>query len=132
MLTLTAALTVLVTLINPVPAAAHVVGTGGSPTNYRTRVTAIRPAVATVGLGGQWVRVTDQGAATIVILGYRSESILRRSPYRVQINQLSATAAQTGLTSSTHPNLDTAQQLVPRWVLAPVHRPVGQANPSRV
>ena len=69
---LTVALTVLLALINPVPAAAHVVGTGGSPTNYRTTVTAIRPALpavaATVGLGGQWVRITNHGAAPIVIL----------------------------------------------------------------
>ncbi|MGB7795586.1 MAG: hypothetical protein WBL53_04880, partial [Pseudonocardiaceae bacterium] len=115
---LTATLTILFALINPVPAAAHVVGTGGSPTNYRTRVTAIRPVVpavaVTVGLGGQWVRVTDRGAATIVILGYRGEPFLRLSRNRVQINQLSATAAQTGLTFGTpvpgHPVAGT------RWV----------------
>ncbi len=98
---LTAALTVLLALINPVPASAHVVGTGGTPTNYRTAVTAIRPALpavaATVGLGGQFVRITNQGAATIVILGYRGEPFLRLSPNLVEVNQLSGTAAQTGL-----------------------------------
>jgi hypothetical protein len=98
---LTAALTVLLALINPVPAAAHVVGTGGSPTNYRTAVTAIQPALpavaATVGIGGQFVRITNQGAATIVILGYRGEPFLRLSPNLVEVNQLSGTAAQTGL-----------------------------------
>ncbi len=115
---LTAVLTVLFALINPVSAAAHVVGTGGSPTNYRTRVTAIRPAVpavaVTVGLGGQWVRVTDRGAATIVILGYRGEPFLRLSHNWVQINQLSATAAQTGLTLGTPAPEKRAAG--PRWV----------------
>ena len=94
---LTAALVVLFTLVNPVPAAAHIVGTGGSPTNYRTTVTAIRPAVpavaVTVGLGGKWVRVTNQGAAEIGVVGYRGEPFLRLSQNRVQVNELSSTAA---------------------------------------
>lgn len=98
---MTAVLTVALALINPVPATAHVVGTGGSPSNYQTAVTAIRPALpgvaAAVGLGGQFVRITNQGAATIVILGYRGEPFLRLSPHLVEVNQLSGTAAQTGL-----------------------------------
>ena len=81
-------------------------------------MTAIRPAVhtvgVTVGLGGQWVRVTDQGAATIAILGYRGEPFLRLSHNRVQINQLSATAAQTGLTLGTPAPENRAVE--PRWV----------------
>ena len=114
---LTAALTCLFALINPVPAAAHIVGTGGSPTNYRTTVTAIQPAVptvaVTVGLGGQWVRVTNQGAAEIVILGYRGEPFLRLSQNQVQVNELSSTAAETGQTPGTPPSADPAG---PRWV----------------
>lgn len=98
----TAALTVLFALINPMPASAHIVGTGGSATNIQTRLTAIRPAVPTVavtlGLGGQWVRVTNQGAAEVVILGYRSDPFLRLFRNQVQVNQLSATATETGLT----------------------------------
>ncbi|MGH3694605.1 MAG: hypothetical protein ACRDRX_11580 [Pseudonocardiaceae bacterium] len=115
---LTAALTVLLALSNPIPAAAHVVGTGGSPTNYQTAVTGIRPAVpavaATVGLGGQWVRITNQGAATIVILGYRGEPFLRLFHNQVEVNQLSSTAAQTGLIPvEPAPGSPTTE---PRWV----------------
>ncbi|HSL08617.1 MAG TPA: hypothetical protein VK887_11695 [Pseudonocardiaceae bacterium] len=115
---LTAILTCLFALINPVPAAAHIVGTGGSPTNYRTTVTAIQPAVptvaVTVGLGGQWVRVTNQGAAEIVILGYRGEPFLRLSQNQVQVNELSSTAAETGQAPGTPPSADPATG--PRWV----------------
>lgn len=115
---LTAALTVLLALSNPIPAAAHVVGTGGSPTNYQSAVTAIRPAVAavaaTVGLGGQWVRITNQGAATIVILGYRGEPFLRLSHNQVEVNQLSSTAAQTGMIPGDPAPGNPAAE--PKWV----------------
>jgi hypothetical protein len=97
---LAAVLAIMFTLINPVPASAHIAGSGGSPSNYQTTVTAIRPALptvgVTVGVGGQWVRVTNQGAAEIVILGYRGEPFLRLSDNRVQVNSLSSTAAETG------------------------------------
>jgi hypothetical protein len=98
---LIAILTGLFALINPLPASAHIVGTGGSPTDYRTVLTGIRPAApavaVTVGLGGQWVRVTNQGAATILIPGYQGEPFLQLSDNQVQVNQLSSTAFQTGL-----------------------------------
>lgn len=125
---LTAALTCLFALINPVPAAAHIVGTGGTPTNYRTTVTAIRPAVpvvaVAVGLGGEWTRVTNKGAATIVVLGYRGEPFLRltgnQAGYKqAEYNQSSSTATQTGLTqrlpgaAGSAPGTRAAE---PRWV----------------
>jgi hypothetical protein len=124
----TAALTVLFTLINPMPASAHIVGTGGSATNIQTRLTAIQPAVptmaVTLGLGGQWVRVTNQGAAEIVILGYRGDPFLRLFRNQVQVNQLSATANETGLApGSPAPGSPTAggptaggKATEPRWV----------------
>lgn len=97
----TVLLVALFALINPVPAAAHIAGNSGSPTNYRAAVTAIRPAVPTVavavGIGGQWVRVATQGAGQIIVLGYRGEPFLRLSEHRVQINELSSTAAEIGL-----------------------------------
>lgn len=115
---LTAALAVLLALINPVPAAAHIAGSGGSPSNDRTVVTAIRPAVptvaVTVGLGGQWVRVTNQGAAVIVMPGYRGEPFLRLSRNRLEVNVLSSTAVQTGQTQGIPAPRNPAAQ--PRWV----------------
>jgi hypothetical protein len=114
----TALLTGLFALINPVPAAAHIVGTGGSPTDYRTTVTAIRPAVSTVtvtvGLGGQWVRVTNQGAAAVVVRGYHGEPFLRLSGNQVQANELSATAAETVQSQRAVPSADPTAE--PRWV----------------
>ncbi|MGH3815347.1 MAG: hypothetical protein ACRDUV_23340 [Pseudonocardiaceae bacterium] len=118
-----AVLTVLFALINPAPAAAHIAGSGGSPSNYRTVVTAIRPAVpsvaVTVGPGGQWVRVTNQGAAEILILGYRGEPFLLLSQNQVRVNELSSTAADTGQARGSPAFQDPAAQdpaTGPRWV----------------
>ena len=114
MVVVVAVLAGIFALINPMPAAAHIVGTGGSPTDYRTTVTGIRPAVSTVtvtvGLGGQWVRVTNQGAAAIVVRGYQGEPFLRLSGNLVQVNELSSTAAQT---MQTQRAADPAAP--PRW-----------------
>ncbi|MGH3985587.1 MAG: hypothetical protein ACRDST_23625 [Pseudonocardiaceae bacterium] len=104
-------------LINPVPASAHIAGSGGSPSNYRATVTGIQPAVPTVGVavgvGGQWVRVTNQGAAEIVIVGYRGEPFLRLSSNRVEVNQLSSTAAETGQIPGAPVSADPSAE--PRW-----------------
>lgn len=120
---LAAVLAGLFALINPAPAAAHIAGGGGSPSNYRTVVTGTRPAVptmaVTVGIGGQWVRVTNQGAAEIVVFGYRGEPFLRLSQNQVQVNELSSTAAETGQTRGTPASEDRAAQnpaAAPRWV----------------
>lgn len=117
LIVVTAALTGLFALINPIPAAAHIVGTGGTPTNYRTTLTAIRPAVSsvgvTVGLGGEWARVTNQGAGTIMIPGSRGEPFLRLSHSQVEVNQLSSTAAATGLTPVAPASSDPTTE--PRW-----------------
>lgn len=114
-------------LLNPAPAQAHLAGTSGSPTNYRAEVTGIRPAApnleVTVGLGGQWVRIANQGAAEIVALGYRNEPFLRLSGNRVQVNELSSTAAEAGQTTRgpdpaveapDRPATDPAAE--PKWV----------------
>jgi hypothetical protein len=91
---------VLLALVGPAPAAAHI-GSGTSPTNARSVITDIRPAVpgveATIGLGGQFVRVSNRGADQVVVLGYRDEPFLRLSQQRVQVDAGSTTAAQTGL-----------------------------------
>ncbi|HVE96393.1 MAG TPA: hypothetical protein VNA67_05370 [Pseudonocardiaceae bacterium] len=105
-------------LINPVPAWAHIAGSGGSPSNYQATVTGIQPAAptvgVTVGVGGQWVRVANQGAAEIVIVGYRGEPFLRLSGNRVEVNQLSSTAAETGQIPGAPALADPSAEA--RWV----------------
>lgn len=90
---------VLVALIGPAPAAAHIAG-GASPANARSVLTEIRPQASgvgiTVGLGGQFVRLSNQSAGEVVVLGYRGEPFLRLTQQRVQVNPASPTAAQTG------------------------------------
>jgi len=90
---------VLFALVGPGTAAAHIAG-GTSPTNSRSVVTEIRPAGSgvgvAVGLGGQFVRISDRGAEEIVVLGYRGEPFLRLTQQGVQVNPRSTTAAQTG------------------------------------
>ncbi|MGH4025160.1 MAG: hypothetical protein ACRDRV_11335 [Pseudonocardiaceae bacterium] len=105
-------------LINPVPAEAHIAGGGGSPTDYRAAVTSIRPASSavevTVGIGGQWVRVTNRGAAQVVVLGDQGEPFLQLAGDQVQVNELSATAADSGLVPRAAPAKNPATGL--RWV----------------
>ncbi len=95
----------LLVLLGARPAAAHIAG-GAAPADARSTVTGIRPAAAlgshppievTVGLGGQFVRVVNQHAGRVVVVGYRGEPFLRLSRQQVQINQRSVTARQTGL-----------------------------------
>jgi hypothetical protein len=111
----------LLALASPAPAAAHIAGAGGSPSNYRVVVTELRPAVSgvavTVGVGGQWVRISNLGAGTIEVLGYHGEPFLRLSAHHVQANELSTTAAQTGQVRATTgtPGLP-GSPAPPRWV----------------
>ena len=111
-------LAIMFMLVNPVPAWAHIAGSGGSPSNYQATVTGIQPSAptvgVTVGVGGQWVRVTNQGAAEILIVGYRGEPFLRLSGNRVEVNQLSATAAETGQIPGAPASADPSAE--PRWV----------------
>ncbi|MDQ3987700.1 MAG: hypothetical protein M3291_00595 [Actinomycetota bacterium] len=101
---------VLFALVGPGTAAAHIAG-GASPTNSRSAVTEISPAGSgvgvTVGLGGQFVRVSDRGAEEIVIVGYRGEPFLRLSQQGVQVNPRSTTAEQTGQLPPTSQSADT-------------------------
>ena len=115
---LTVMLAGLFALLHPVPAEAHIAGGGGSPTNYRAAVTSIRPAVptveVTVGFGGQWVRVANRGAAQIVVLGSQGEPFLQLAGNRVQVNEFSKTAADSGLVPFAAPVKNPATEL--RWV----------------
>lgn len=95
---------VLLALVGPTPAAAHLAG-GAAPANARSMITDIRPTApgvgVTVGLGGQFVRISNPGPRRVVVLGYRGEPFLRLVQQRVQINPDSPTAAQTGLLPDT-------------------------------
>ena len=106
---------VLFALVGPGTAAAHLAG-GASPTNSRSVVTEIRPAGSgvgvTVGLGGQFVRISDRDAEEIVVLGYRGEPFLRLWQQRVQVNPRSTTAVQTGQLQRTARSADTDGQWV--------------------
>lgn len=105
-------------LLHPVPAEAHIAGAGGSPTDYRAAVTSISPAApavgVTVGLGGQWVRVTNRDAAQVVVLGRQGEPFLRLAGDQVQVNELSTTAVDSGLVQPTAP--PSAPATGPKWV----------------
>jgi hypothetical protein len=66
------------------PAAAHVIGAGAQPTNYRTGVRGIEPAVPglrarAVAAGGRLELVNATGRE-VVVLGYRLEPYLRVGP----------------------------------------------------
>lgn len=115
---LTVMLAALFAFLHPVPAEAHIAGAGGSPTDDRATVTSIRPATpavgVTVGLGGQWVRVTNRGAAQVVVLGRQGEPFLRLADDRVQVNELSRTAADSGLVQPAAPAKNPAAG--PKWV----------------
>ncbi|HEX2299797.1 MAG TPA: hypothetical protein VHH34_14995 [Pseudonocardiaceae bacterium] len=117
---LTVMLAGLFALLHPLPAQAHIAGAGGSPTDNRATVTSLRPATSavevTVGIGGQWVRVTDRGAGQIVVLGKQGEPFLQLAGNRVQVNERSRTAAESGLVPRAAPagNPATGVTWVPR------------------
>jgi hypothetical protein len=66
------------------PAAAHVIGTGAQPSNYRTTVQGVEPAVTglearTVAAGDRLELVNGTGQE-VLVLGYRLEPYLRVGP----------------------------------------------------
>lgn len=105
-------------LLGADPAAAHVGGGGTPPSNYRSAVSAIQPATdkvaVTVGVGGQWLRVSSRGADEVVVYGYRAEPFLRLAGHRVDVNQASVTAARTGQLVGPQRREDPAAG--PTWV----------------
>ncbi|MQA88171.1 MAG: hypothetical protein GEV03_27010 [Streptosporangiales bacterium] len=113
----TTATTAVFGVLDAEPAAAHVGGGGTSPTNYRAEVSAVRPATpkvaVTVGVGGQWLRVSSRGAEEVVVLGYRGEPFLRLARHRVEVNRSSVTAERTGQLAGSQPPPDPGAG--PRW-----------------
>lgn len=118
---LVAVLGLLLALGPAAPAAAHGSGGGDAP-YYRSRVTAVSPAVAgvTVDLArdGSWVRVRNATAVDLVLLGYDGEPYLRIGPQGAQENVESVTSRVNGRFGSGLVTADTpAAQAArpPRW-----------------
>jgi len=100
LLTVTALLLALfaVVLIAP-PVGAHSLG-GVEPSNYRTRVLAVRPPVPGLTVevvdAGTRLRLVNTGPRDVVVLGYQLEPWLRVGPWGVFENSRSATLQMAG------------------------------------
>ena len=103
------------------PASAHTI-TGPRPTNYRSRVVSIAPAVPgisarVVDLGAK-LEVTNRTSTEITVLGYDDEPYLRIGPNGVFEN-LHSRATYTNRTrqgTGTPPdNVDTSPTAAPEW-----------------
>ena len=72
-----------------VPAAAHAIG-GAEPTNYRTRVLKMEPALPGVTVrpleAGQRIQLSNTSGQEVVVLGYSGEPYLRIGPHGVLEN----------------------------------------------
>jgi hypothetical protein len=65
------------------PAAAHVIGTGAQPTNYRTGVRGIEPAIPGLearNVTGDRLELVNETGEEVLVLGYRLEPYLRVGP----------------------------------------------------
>ncbi|WP_088313436.1 hypothetical protein [Kineosporia sp. R_H_3] len=113
---LVAALGLLLALGPAAPAAAH--GSGGDAPFYRSRVTAVSPAVAGVTVDvardGSWVRVRNTTAVDLVLLGYDGEPYLRIGPQGAQENVESVTSRVNGRFGSGLVTADTPAAQTPR------------------
>jgi predicted anti-sigma-YlaC factor YlaD len=77
------------------PASAHVVHNGDDPTNWRTTVSGVTPAVPDLSVtsaeAGQRIGVTYRGAGSVIVLGFTEEPFLRLAGGVVEANLRSAT-----------------------------------------
>lgn len=103
------------------PAAAHG-APAGDAVHYRSRVTAVTPAVPGVSVelarDGSWIRVTNTTDVDLVVLGYDGEPYLRLGPQGAQENLASVTSRVngvfgTGLVTQDMPTTQAAA--APRW-----------------
>jgi hypothetical protein len=78
------------------PAAAHVLGAGGRPSNYRTEVSGVTPPVPGLTVrvleAGSQLELVNRTGQEVVVLGYRSEPYLRVGPTGVYENRRSPSA----------------------------------------
>jgi len=107
--------------LSAVPASAHTIS-GPKPTNYRSRVVAMAPAIPgisarVVDLGSK-LELTNRTSTEITVLGYEGEPYLRIGPAGVFEN-LHSQATYINKTrnggTSPPPNVDTAPDAVPEW-----------------
>jgi hypothetical protein len=105
-----------------VPAAAHTV-TGVAPSDYRTEVLGVTPAVVGVTVRlldlGRRVELTNRGPTEIVVLGYQNEPYLRVGPRGVYENRRAPAlylnrTPPPGVTATTLPAVADAQA-APEW-----------------
>ena len=104
------------------PAAAHTV-TGVAPTNYRSQLLGVTPAVPglTVRLLdlGRRVQLTNRGPTEVVVMGYQAEPYLRVGPSGVYENRRAPALYQNrtvppGVTATTLPAIADARA-APDW-----------------
>jgi hypothetical protein len=119
-LALPLAAVLLVTLAGP--AAAHGVGVGLQPTNYRTTFTAVTPALPGLDVrileAGDKIEVTNRTGQEVVVLGYSQEPYLRIGPAGVYRNERSPTTYQNRFSTPQQsgqvpPGLD--RSTAPEW-----------------
>jgi hypothetical protein len=98
-------------LVGAAPAAAHAVGTGATPTNYRTIILSVAPPIPGLTVrvleAGNKLQLTNHTGQQVVVLGYDNEPYLRVGPLGVDENQR---APSTYLNRSALP---LARQAVP-------------------
>jgi hypothetical protein len=92
-------LTMAAVVVIAPPAGAHSLG-GVEPSNYRTRVLAVRPAVPGLSVevvdAGTRLRLVNTGTRDVVVLGYQAEPWLRVGPRGVFENSRSPTVLLAG------------------------------------
>ncbi|HJW36699.1 MAG TPA: hypothetical protein VJ769_08670, partial [Actinomycetes bacterium] len=107
-----------VVLVAP-PAGAHSLG-GVEPSNYRTRVLAVRPPVPGLSVevvdAGTRLRLANTGPADVVVLGYQAEPWLRVGPRGVFENSRSPTVTMAGpRRADSPPPAATDPNAPPSW-----------------
>src|SRR5919198_718113 len=74
----------LLALLIPAPASAHLIGGGIEPSNYRSRILAVRPALPGVSVrlvnAGTRMQVRNGGAREVVVVGSSGEPLVRIAP----------------------------------------------------
>jgi hypothetical protein len=101
------------------PAAAHVIGTGAQPTNYRTAVRGIEPAVPGLearNLTGDRLELVNGTGEEVLVLGYRLEPYLRVGPDGAFENRRSPSAYTNRFrTAPTSIPPEYDPQAAPEW-----------------